>query len=106
MIDGLGRQDSIEARLLSSTHVVLIDFELWQHYWLAAERHVSWIKGETVRTPGGHGEMPPLEALFKTIAAVEKTWMPDLRRMVDAAARNDIIVHHLTDVQQLETFTL
>lgn len=105
-IDGLGRQDSIEARLMSSTHIVLIDFPLWQHYWLAAERQISWVRGEIKNTPGGHDEMPPLQALFKTISEVESNWMPEIRNLVDVAASTDIVVHRVTDYQLLSTFSL
>lgn len=106
VIDGLGRQDSIEARLMASTHIVLIDFPLWQHYWLAAERQLAWERGELKNTPGGHGEMPPLQALFKTIAEVESNWMPEIRQMVDVAAAAGTVVHRITDYQLLNEFNL
>ena len=41
VIDGLGRQDSVPARLARATDIVLIDLPLWVHFWLAAERQIA-----------------------------------------------------------------
>ena len=91
---------------MASTDIIVVEFPLWQHYWLAAERHVSWIQGEGVKTPGGHGEMPPLKALFETIAEVDKRWLPEIKRLASEAEAAGITVHHITDYQQLDTFKL
>jgi adenylate kinase family enzyme len=40
IIDGLGRLDSIPARLARATDIVLVDMPLWMHFWLAAERQI------------------------------------------------------------------
>lgn len=106
IIDGLGRLDSLEARLMASTDIIVVEFPLWQHYWLAAERHVTWIQGEDVQTPGGHGDMPPLKALFKTIAEVDKTWLPKIKKLVLVAESAGVTIHRINDYQQLDSFKL
>jgi hypothetical protein len=43
VIEGLGRQDSIPARLARATEIILVDLPLWVHFWLAAERQMAWM---------------------------------------------------------------
>jgi hypothetical protein len=47
IIDGLGRLDSIPARLARATDIVLVDMPLWVHFWLAAERQIAWAAGSS-----------------------------------------------------------
>src|SRR5690242_8621642 len=45
VIDGLGRLESISARLERASAVILVDLPLWVHFWLAAERQLAWANG-------------------------------------------------------------
>lgn len=85
VIDGLGRRESIPARLSRSTEIILVDLPLWVHFWLAAERQIAWSKGPIDNPPGGVTSAPPTELLFRTIWEVDQTWMPDLRKQIDQA---------------------
>ena len=85
MIDGLGRLESLAARLARASEIVLIDLPLWMHFWLAAERQIAWARGEIAHPPAGAKEMPPTEDLFRTIFEVDRDWMPEVRRLVAAA---------------------
>jgi adenylate kinase family enzyme len=67
IIDGLGRRDSIPARLDRATNIILIDMPLWIHFWLAAERQIEWSSGSIAHPPADLAGMPPTEALFRTI---------------------------------------
>jgi adenylate kinase family enzyme len=51
VLDGLGRQDSIAGRLARSTEIILIDMPLWMHFWLAAERQITWTQGGSTIRP-------------------------------------------------------
>jgi adenylate kinase family enzyme len=82
IIDGLGRRDSIAARLTRATDIVMIDMPLWMHYWLAAERQIKWSSGAVTHPPAGLTKMPSTEALFRTIWEVDQDWMPEIRRLV------------------------
>jgi len=84
VIEGLGARTSLPARLQRATHIVLIDMPLWVHFWLAAERHVAWSAGRLEHPPAGITEPAPLSGLFRTIAEVDRDWMPELRRFVQA----------------------
>ncbi len=53
IIDGLGRLDSIPARLARATDIVLVDLPLWMHFWLAAERQIRWSAGAIRKSAGG-----------------------------------------------------
>jgi adenylate kinase family enzyme len=80
IIDGLGTVESIPERLASATDIVLVDFPLWIHFWLAAERQKNWTTLE--HPPAGIRQMPPTKGLFETIWRVHNDWMPEIRRLV------------------------
>src|SRR5258707_13296266 len=84
VIDGLGRRESIPARLSRATEIVAVDMPLWMHFWLAAERQIAWSVGRLDHPPAGAAEMPPTEDLFRTIWEVDRDWMPEIRRLIDA----------------------
>ena len=105
VIDGLGRQDSISARLARASDIVLIDLPLWVHFWLAAERQIAWATGKLSDPPAGLGEMPPTKRLFQTIWDVDRNWLPELRQLVTAAAADGKPVFHLKSLEELDAFT-
>src|ERR1700761_3854554 len=84
IIDGLGRRESIAARLDRATDIILVDMPLWMHFWLAAERQIAWARGAIEHPPAGLAAMPPTEALFRTIWDVDRDWMPEIRGLVVA----------------------
>ena len=105
VIDGLGRQDSIPARLARATDIVLIDLPLWVHFWLAAERQIAWAAGRLSDPPAGIGEMPPTKGLFQTIWQVDRDWMPELRQLAATEAAGGKAVIHLKSLDELDAFT-
>ena len=74
----------------------------WVHFWLAAERQIAWAKGEIVEPPGGIDDMPPTEALFRTIWQVDQEWMPLVRAEVEECGRRGAKV---TRIRSLEALT-
>jgi hypothetical protein len=50
--------------------------------------------------------MPKTEALFRTIREVDKTWMPEIRRLVAAEEARGKRVSRLAAVSELEKFDL
>jgi adenylate kinase family enzyme len=106
IIDGLGRRESIPQRLSRSTDIVLVDMPLWVHFWLAAERQIQWMSGDLERPPAGIAKVPPTEALFRTIWEVDKTWMPEIRRLVAMEGERGTSVHRLAAVDELDKFGL
>jgi hypothetical protein len=104
IIDGLGQQASIPARIARATDILLIDMPIWMHFWLAAERQIAWASGRLDNAPGGIAAMPPTGALFKTIWDVEQSWMPGIRALCAAAERQGTAVTRLRDVEQLTAF--
>jgi adenylate kinase family enzyme len=77
VIEGLGSQGSIPARIFRATEIVLIDLPLWIHFALAAERQVHW--SNQPAPPAGLGKRPPTMALFKTMWEVDQNWLPSIR---------------------------
>lgn len=104
IIDGLGRRDSIPARLDRATDIILIDMPLWVHFWLAAERQLKWSRGAIEHPPAGLGKMPPTEALFRTIWEVDHDWMPEIRRIVAMEERRGKRVVRLGSIAEPEGF--
>ena len=101
VIDGLGRMESLAARLARAGEIVLVDLPLWMHFWLAAERQIAWARGEIAHPPAGAREMPPTEDLFRTIYEVDRDWMPELRRLVATAEASGARVERITDLEAL-----
>lgn len=81
VIEGLGRQDSIAARLARATDIILIDLPLWMHFWLAAERQQAWARNQLNHPPAGVAEMPSTRELFRTMWEVDRSWLPKIRSM-------------------------
>ena len=104
IIDGLGRLDSIPARLARATDIVLVDMPLWMHFWLAAERQIRWSTGAIENPPAGLTEMPTTEALFRTIWEVDQNWMPEIRRLVALEEQRGKRVFRLGSVSDLDGF--
>ena len=105
LIDGVGERSSIPARLLRATEVILIDMPIWVHFWLAAERQIAWAKGTLESPPGGMSQMPPTEALFKTIWEVDQAWMPEIRNLCSNAESSGKPVTRITSIESLNEFT-
>jgi len=101
IIEGLGRQDSIPARLKRATEIILIDLPLWVHFWLAAERQMAWAKGRIDHPPAGAETMPPTRDLFRTMWEVDQTWMPSIRALCDAAEQERKRVIRLCSIDEL-----
>ena len=104
IIDGLGRRDSIPARLDRATDIILVDMPLWAHFWLAAERQIAWSRGAIEHPPAGLATMPPTEALFRTISEVDQDWMPEIRSLVAAEEQRGKRVVRLGSITELEGF--
>ena len=104
VMEGLGTRTSIPERMQRATRIVLIDMEPWVHFWLAAERHADWIAGRLEHPPAGNKQPAPLKALFKTIAEVDREWMPEIRRLADAAEGSGKPVVRLTRLEELNAF--
>lgn len=104
VIEGLGRLDLIPQRLNRATEIILIDMPLWMHFWLAAERQISWVKGCIEHTPGGFSEMPPTEALFQAMWEVEQSFMPEIRVWCREAEQQGKSVVRLGSVEEINAF--
>jgi hypothetical protein len=104
IIDGLGRLDSISARLVLATDIVVVDMPLWVHFWLAAERQIRWSTGAIENPPAGLTKMPSTEALFRTIWEVDQNWMPEIRRLVSLEEQRGKRVYRLSSIAELDGF--
>jgi len=105
VIDGVGQRASIPARLSRATEVILIDMPLWMHFWLAAERQIAWASGKIEDAPGGIAQMPPTQALFKTIWDVDQDWMPEIRALCSAAEAQGKSVTRIASIEDLNAHT-
>jgi adenylate kinase family enzyme len=104
VIDGLGRLDSIPARLARATDIIIVDMPLWMHFWLAAERQIEWAAGAIEHPPAGATNMPSTESLFRTIWEVDQEWMPEIRRLVATEEQRGKRVVRLGSIPDLDGF--
>ena len=104
IIDGLGRLESVPARLRRATDIVLIDMPLWMHFSLAAKRQLEWVSGRLEHRPAGLAEMPDMDALFETIWTVDREWMPQIRAMIAAEERLGKIAFRLASPREIDAF--
>lgn len=102
VIDGLGRKETIPARLARASFIVLVDMPLATHLELAARRHRAWEAGTLEHPPGGLADAPPLDALLRTIREVDRDWMPDIRRSVATAAERGTPVERIASLAELD----
>jgi adenylate kinase family enzyme len=101
LLDGIGSRESIPARLDRATEIVLIDLPLWVHFWLAAERQIAYATGTIAGPPAGETTMPPTAGLFLNIWTIDRDWMPEVRRLVDAEEARGKIVTRLRSLDAL-----
>lgn len=104
LLDGIGSFESIPARLGRATEIVLVDLPLWMHFWLAAERQVAYATGTIEHPPAGEPTMPPTKGLFENIARIDREWMPEIRRLVDAEEAWGKIVVRLASLEAMDAF--
>lgn len=104
IIDGGGDLPSVRARAERATEIILIDMPLWVHFWLAAERQISWAEGKIEHPPGGIAEMPPTRRLFEIMWQVDRDWMPILRALCHEKEAEGKRVIRLTSIDELNAF--
>lgn len=88
-----------------ATEIILIDMPLWMHFWLAAERQISWASADLAHPPGGLLAMPPTRDLFRTIWEIDEEWMPGIRALCTDAERDGKTLHCIRSVDALEAFS-
>lgn len=103
VVDGLGLKNAFRSRIARSTHVLLVDLPLWQHHWLAAERHLAFETGKLTRAPGGLDTMPLRKSTHGGIDFLEREYMPELRRLCEEAV---VPVFRIGDVEELSFFDI
>jgi adenylate kinase family enzyme len=102
VIEGLGSQGSIPARLSRATEIVLIDLPLWVHFALAAERQIHW--SDQNATPAGLGRKPPTMALFKTMWEVDQNWLPGIRELCREAEQTKKVTR-LCSLKEIDAYS-
>ncbi len=104
LLDGLGRIESLPARLARASAVVLIDLPLETHLHLAVERQEDWAAGRLKKPPAGAATPPSDEAIVRNILEIERDWMPAIRDQVAAAHGDGRVVHRLASLDELAAF--
>jgi adenylate kinase family enzyme len=102
IIDGWGPWSSLEDRMIRSDTIIFVDFPLWMHFWLAAERQIAIAQGEGRTDPvEGCDDLAITRRLFETIWHVDQELKPRLVLLVDRYASNREF-HHVTTLEQLD----
>jgi adenylate kinase family enzyme len=102
IIDGWGPWSSLEERMVRSDTIIYVDFPLWMHFWLAAERQIAVAKGQSRSDPvEGCDDLAITQQLFQTIWDGDRTHTPRLQALIakHAAERT---YHHITTIRQLD----
>lgn len=75
------------------------------HFWLAAERQIAYVTGTIAHPPAGEPTMPPTKGLFANIGRIDREWMPQIRRLVDAEEARGKIVVRLRSLEEVDSFS-
>jgi adenylate kinase family enzyme len=103
VIDGWGPWSSIERRLQRATRIIFVDFPLWAHFWLAAERQISIARGLPRADPiEGCDDSQITRRLFETIWRVDQEAKPELVRLVEQY-RHGKVYQHITSPEMLDS---
>ncbi|WP_428391434.1 hypothetical protein [Lichenicoccus sp.] len=103
IVDGWGAWSSLERRLAAADTIIFVDFPLWMHFWLAAERQISAARGEDRCDPlQGCDQLAVTKILFELIWRVDQELRPKLQVMIE---RRPVAAtyHHLTTLDELES---
>lgn len=73
--------------------------------FLAGSRTADRLGGRPAQPPAGLAEMPPTKGLFHAIWEVDRSWMPELRRLAATEAAGGKTVSHLKSLDELDAFT-
>ena len=103
VIDGWGPWSSIERRLQRATRIIFVDFPLWAHFWLAAERQIAVARGVPRADPiEGCDDTQITRRLFETIWRVDREAKPELVRLVEQY-RPGKVYQHITSPDRLDS---
>jgi len=104
LIEGMGKLETIPARLLRATWIITIDMPIWMHFWLAAERQIEQALGTLEHPIAGLGEPISTHDMFETLWETEQEWMPIIRAAIDEAQAVGIKVTRLASVDAIDAF--
>ena len=103
VIDGWGPWSSIERRLQRATRIIFVDFPLWAHFWLAAERQINIVRGVPRPDPiEGCDDTQITRRLFETIWRVDREAKPELVRLVEQYQHGKVY-QHVTSPDMLDS---
>lgn len=104
VLDGLGRLDSMAARMERATEILLVDMPMWVHCWLAAERQIAWATGKLEHPLAGISEMVSTRGMFESLFETERDWMPEIHRLVAEAEARGTPVRRIASYEELEAY--
>ena len=103
IVDGWGPWSSLKRRLAVADTIIFVDFPLWMHFWLAAERQISAARGEDRSDPlEGCDPLAVTKRLFEMIWRVDQDLKPKLQVMIERRPV-DAIYRHVTTLEELES---
>ncbi|MGH9016997.1 MAG: hypothetical protein ACRDY1_04530 [Acidimicrobiales bacterium] len=106
IIDGWGPWSTLEERMQVADTLVFVDLPLWMHFWLAAERQISFVRGQSRSDPvEGCDDLAITRQLFETIWHVDRSLKPRLVQLVERY-RPGRTYHHVTTIDELDELAL
>ncbi|MBT5434453.1 MAG: adenylate kinase [Rhodospirillaceae bacterium] len=105
ILEGLGDHRTMGDRANRATWVIFIDLPLWQHFWLATERHITWRAGNLEHPPAENPTPPTLELFFRNIWAIDQNWMGNIRKFVDKLEKQGKRTTRINSVDELTAFS-
>lgn len=101
IIDGFGLPETLQSRLMRSTHIVHVDLPIWLHYAMAAERQNAWKDGTLKHPPGGMPAPPPTKHLFEMMWRIHTELLPQVAEHVACAEKAGVAVEVVRSVSRL-----
>lgn len=102
IIDGWGPMQTIERRLQRADAIIFVDFPLWMHFWLAAERQIGIARGIDRADPIAEcDDLRVTRRLFETIWRMDQESRPKLVELIEAN-RAGKAFWHVRSVDELD----
>tara|TARA_B110000037_G_C17079026_1_gene489148 strand:+ start:83 stop:625 length:543 start_codon:yes stop_codon:yes gene_type:complete len=104
IIDGWGPWESIEKRLQLADTVVIVDHDLWIHYWWATKRQFkAMFVPSKVDSPKGCNYLSVTRLIYKMIPYIHRELRPKLLELIENLD-STTAVHHIRSPRELKQF--
>lgn len=104
IIEGVGYDETLEARFDAADTIVFLDFPLLRHYWWAAKRQIRCVFKQREDWVEGCPMLPKTAYIARIIRAIHRETRPKILSLLDKV-RSEKAVFHIRSMSELKNFT-